>query len=185
MLFGHMRISRSLLEYSRRLLPVVLLWVALLGDQVGANPGLPTNSYDAHIRNLLLAGKVSEALNYVKDLHGRVPAYLNRYAEAFRVDNQKAGQCQEVARAIYSALSKLGSKAEYLAIRANWDHPMFKMADGTEKVMSLNGNHFIVRVEGMVYDAYTGAAGMRLDAYLARIILPPGYKLTTEVVSKP
>ena len=177
--------SRNSPQYSRRLFPVVLLWVALLGGQVGASPGLPTNSYDAHIRNLLLAGKVSEALNYVKDLHGRVPAYLNRYAEAFRVDNQKAGQCQEVARAIHSALSRLGARTEYLALRANWDHPMFKMADGTEKVMSLNGNHFVVRVEGMVYDAYTGAAGMRLDAYLARIILPPGYKLTTEVVSKP
>lgn len=91
----------------------------------------------------------------------------------------------EVARTIHSALSKLGAKAEYLAIRAGWDHPMFKLADGTEKVMSFNGNHFVVRVEGMVYDAYTGTAGMRLDAYLARIILPPGYKITTEVVSKP
>ncbi len=55
--------SRSLLQHSRRLFPVLLLWVALLGGQVAANPGLPTNSYDAHIRNLLLVGKVSEALN--------------------------------------------------------------------------------------------------------------------------
>ncbi len=180
-----MSTSRRQLVRLLHFVQVLALWVALLGGQAGANPSLPTNSYDAHIRNLLLAGKVSEALNYARELHGRVPAYLNRYAETFRLDNQRAGQCQEVARTIHSVLSRLGAKTEYLAIRAGWDHPMFKLSDGTEKVMSLNGNHFVVRVEGMVYDAYTGAAGMRLDAYLARIILPPGYRITTEVVSKP
>jgi hypothetical protein len=92
---------RKLLARLLHFVQVLALWVALVGGLAGANPGLPTNSYDAHIRNLLLAGKVSEALTYAKEYHGRVPAYL------------------------------------------------------------------------------------RLDAYLARIILPPSYKITMEVVSKP
>lgn len=165
-----------------RFIQILTLLLALASGSVRANPAIPTNSYDAHIRNLLLSGKVAEALNYARQHYSRVPDFLNKYAEAFKVDNQKVGQCQDVARAIYTALSRLGTKAEYIAIRVKWDHPLFKLKDGTEKTISFNGNHYAVRVEGVVYDAFTGPEGMKVEEYLSRIILPEGIKITKDAI---
>ena len=151
----------------------------------GANPLLPTSSYDAHIRNLLLAGKVPEALSYAKEQYGRIPSYLQHYAAAFEAANRTVGRCQEVSRAIHGALSKLGGKPEYLTIRSKWDYPVFKMPDGTDQTLSHTGYHVVVRVEHMVYDAYTGSAGMKLTEYLSRIATPQGFRIETAVVSKP
>lgn len=161
---------------------LTLLLLALVSSPARANPLIPTNSYDAHIRNLLLSGKVADALNYARQHYGRVPDFLNKYSEAFKVDNQKVGQCQEVARAIHAALSNLGAKAEYIAIRVKWDHPLFKLKEGAEKTMSFNGNHYAVRVEGVVYDAFTGPEGMKVEEYLSRIILPEGFKITKDMI---
>jgi hypothetical protein len=151
----------------------------------GANPLLPTNSYDAHIRNLLLAGKVPEALSYAREHCGRIPSYLQQYAAAFEAAIRTVGRCQDVARVIHGALSRLGGKPEYLTIRSKWDYPVFKMPDGTDQTLSHTGYHVVVKVEHMVYDAYTGSAGMRLTEYLSRIATPQGFQLETAVVSKP
>jgi hypothetical protein len=164
---------------------ILALGLALAGSQVVANPALPTNSHDAHIRNLLLSGKVADALSFAKEHHGRVPVYLNKYAEAFSVDNQRVGNCQAVARALQAGLSRLGARAEYLAIKSEWDYPVFRLLDGREKTLSHSGYHVVVRVEGMIYDAYTGPTGMKLADYLSRIIVPDGATVFTQVVQKP
>jgi hypothetical protein len=151
----------------------------------GTNPFFPTNSYDAHIRNLLLAGKVSEALGYAKEHYGRIPSYLQQYAGAFAPANMAVGKCQDVARSIHGGLATLGAKPEYVAIRSRWDYPVFKMPDGTDQTLSHTGYHVVVRAGNAVYDAYTGPAGMRFTEYLQRIATPQGFRIETAVVNKP
>ena len=151
----------------------------------GASPLLPANSYDAHIRNLLLAGKISEALSYAKEHYGRIPSYLQQYAGAFAPANQVVGKCQDVARSIHGSLARLGAQPEYVAIRSKWDYPVFKMPDGTEQTLSHTGYHVVVRAGNMVYDAYTGPVGMRLTDYLQRLTTPQGFKVEAAVVTKP
>ena len=162
-----------------------LILLLLANEQVGANPLIPANSYDAHIRNLLLSGKVPDALSYAKEHYGRVPAFLERYAAAFTGENQQVGRCQEVAKTLHAGLSRLGGNAEYLAIKVNWDYLGFRLLDGKEKTISHTGYHVVVRVGDMVYDAYTGTAGMRLSEYLSRLIHPAAASLQVVVVSKP
>jgi hypothetical protein len=151
----------------------------------GANPLFPTNSYDAHIRNLLLAGKISDALSYAKQHYSRVPAYLQQYAAAFDVVNRSVGKCQEVARAIHNGLSRLGSRPEYVAIRSRWDHPVVRMADGKDQTLSHTGYHVVVRVGDTAYDAYTGPVGMKFVDYISRVAVPPGFRIESMVVGTP
>ena len=151
----------------------------------GANPLFPTNSYDAHIRNLLVSGKVAEALGYAKEQYGRVPAWLRSYAAAFDAAKRSAGQCQKVAKAIHGGMTRLGAKPEYVSLRSNWAYMGFKMPDGTEPTITRSGYHVIVRVEQMVYDAYTGPAGMRYADYMGRLLVRPSAKLEISVVSTP
>jgi hypothetical protein len=154
-------------------------------SMTGVNPLFPTNSYEANIRNLLLAGKVADALSYAREHSGRVPAYLRQYAAAFDAANRAVGRCQEVARSIHGALSRLAGKPEYVAIRSKWDHPVFRMMDGTDQTLSHTGYHVVVRVGDKAYDAYTGSMGMKLADYLSRVAVPPGFRIETMVVGKP
>lgn len=151
----------------------------------GANPLFPTNSYDANIRNLLLSGKVAEALGYAKEHYGRVPDWLRSYAAAFDAAKRAVGQCQGVAKAIHEGMTQVGQKPEYLALRANWDFVVFKAGDGKQHTVTHNGYHVVVKAGEKVYDAYTGPAGMKLSDYLARIFIDSGAKLETAVVATP
>ncbi len=151
----------------------------------GSNPLFPTNSYDAHIRNLLLAGKVTEALGYVKEQSGRVPAWLRSYAAAFDAAKRSVGQCQEVAKAIHGALSRLGERPEYLSVRSEWGYISFRMPDGTEQTITRTGYHVAVQVGDRVFDAYTGPVGMKLSDYLSRLSVVSNHSISTSVVNKP
>ena len=151
----------------------------------GVNPLFPTSSYDAHVRNLLLAGKVTEALGYVKDHYGRIPAWLRSYAAAFDAANQAFGRCQHVAKAIHAGFTRLGERPEYVALRTRWDFPVFRMPDGKEKALAETGYHVVVKVGDMVFDAYTGPTGMKFADYLSRLSVPSGHSITTAIVSKP
>ena len=151
----------------------------------GNNPLFPTNTYEAHIRNLLLAGKLSEALSLAKEHYGKVPAFLQRYAAAFDTTNRSAGNCQKVAKSIHEGLAQLGTKAEYIALRSTWDNITIDLPNGTNRALSNNGYHILVKVESMAYDAYTGAAGMKFAEYLSRLHVHAGHAIQTSVASKP
>lgn len=99
--------------------------------------------------------------------------------------NRAVGRCQEVAKNIHAALSRLAGRPEYVAIRSRWDHPVFRMSDGTDQTLSHTGYHVVVRVGDTVYDAYTGPVGMKLADYLSRVAVPPGFRIETMVVGKP
>jgi hypothetical protein len=104
---------------------------------------------------------------------------------AYNVANQAAGRCQQVARFIHTAYSKLGQTPQYVAIRAlgRKDYIAFDMTSGKSPGITYNGYHVIVKAEDMVYDAYTGPAGMKLTEYLPRLHAEMG--VTWKVVSLP
>ncbi len=162
-----------------------LVMPALPSYVAGSNPLLPTNSYDAHIRNLLLSGKVAEALNSAKEHYGRVPEWLRSYAAAFDAAKRAVGQCQEVAKAIHAGMTQMGQQADYLRIRSTWDYVSFQPLAGKEQTITRTGYHVVVKVGDTVFDAYTGPAGMKVTEYLSRLSTLPGHSISTSVVSNP
>lgn len=151
----------------------------------GSNPLLPTHSYDAHIRNLLLSGKVAEALGYAKEHYGRVPAWLRSYAAAFDAAKQAVGQCQDVAKAIHAGMTQMGQKPEYLGIQSTWRYVLYQPPDGKEQTITRTGYHVVVKVGDRVFDAYTGPAGMKVTEYLSRLSTRPNHSISTSVVNSP
>ena len=104
---------------------------------------------------------------------------------AYSAANQAVGKCQQVARIIHTAFTKLGQTPQYVAIRAleKREYIMFDMVSGRSPTVMRNGYHVIVKVEDMVYDAYMGPLGMKLTDYLSRIHAEAG--VAWEVVTTP
>jgi hypothetical protein len=63
------------------------------------------------------------------------------------------------------------------------DYIAFDMTSGKSPGITYNGYHAIVKVEDMVYDAYTGPVGMKLTEYLSRLHAEMG--VDWKVVSSP
>jgi hypothetical protein len=122
---------------------------------------------------------------YEAETGHEAPLWLRNLEVAYGVASQTAGKCQQVARFIHTAFIKLGQKPEYVAIRAleKREYMVFDMPNGKSPGITRNGYHVIVKVEDMVYDAYTGPLGMKLADYLSRVHAEMGFAWT--VVSEP
>ncbi|HEX8704675.1 MAG TPA: hypothetical protein VF815_37935, partial [Myxococcaceae bacterium] len=115
----------------------------------------------------------------------RAPEWLRALQTAFSAKSQEVGKCQEVARILHEAYSKLGKTAEFIAFRAkaNHDYITFDSPGGKVQTLTRTGYHAAVRAGDLIYDAYTGPAGMKLSDYLARLNAIEG--ITWTIVSAP
>ncbi len=115
----------------------------------------------------------------------KAPEWLRALQTAFSAKSQEVGKCQEVARIVHEAYSKLGRAAEFIAFRANanQDYITFDSPGGKIQTLTRSGYHAAVRSGGLIYDAYTGPMGMKLSDYLARLNAIDG--ITWTIVSAP
>ncbi|PTL77110.1 hypothetical protein [Vitiosangium sp. GDMCC 1.1324] len=166
---------------SRMCLAVVLLW-GLASAAYGAPPVrevvatqvMAADTLRGHTLSLLARGEVAEAIDYWVLTTGKeAPSWLLALRTAFDVGKQEAGKCQGVARSIYTAFTQLRGKPELVELRTRSaqevPYIMFKMVNGRDMNLSLNGYHLLVRMNDRAYDAYTGAAGMPWAEYLSRL----------------
>lgn len=175
-----------------------LLWVAAAasGPSQAASPAsaatvvqasvLAADSLHLKLLAYLARGDIAGAIAMYQLQTGQAaPAWLMDLQVAYGVASQAAGKCQQVARILHTAFSKLGQTPQYVAIRAlgKKDYIAFDMMSGKSPGITYNGYHVIVKVEDMVYDAYTGPLGMKLTEYLSRLHAEMG--VTWKVVSSP
>jgi hypothetical protein len=99
------------------------------------------------------------------------PAWLLDLQGAYAVTNQIAGRCQQVARVIHTAFTKLGHVPRYIAFKTKGDEEfmVFELVNGRSAPVTRNGYHAAVRLGDLIYDAYTGSVGMKLTDYLSRL----------------
>jgi hypothetical protein len=99
------------------------------------------------------------------------PAWLMDLQVAYGVANQAAGKCQQVARIIHTAFSKLGQTPQYIAFKTRGDEEfmVFELANGKSAPVTRNAYHVAVKAGDLIYDAYTGPLGMKLSDYLSRL----------------
>ena len=134
----------------------------------------------------LARGDIPGAIAMYEAHTGKVaPAWLMDLQVAYSVANQAAGKCQQVARIISTAFSKLGQTPQYIAFKAKGaeEFMVFELASGKSAPVSRNAYHVAVRVGDLIYDAYTGPLGMKLADYLPRLHARQG--VTWEMVSQP
>jgi hypothetical protein len=163
---------------------VVLLLIGLTGSAHGAPPVRETvaaqvmgaDSLRSHTFSLLARGQVTEAIEYWVLTTGKdAPAWLLAFRTAFDASKQVAGACQGVAQSIHTAFTRLGGKPEFVELRTRIlsaeksSYIAFKMPSGRDMMLSDNGYHVLVRMNGRAYDAYTGASGMPWAEYLGRL----------------
>jgi hypothetical protein len=145
-----------------------------------------TESTRAHILAALARGDVAGAITaYEAHVGQRAPEWLRALQTAFSAKSQEVGRCQEVARILHTAFSNLGKTVEFIAIRANnmRQYMTFDAPDGRGLPVTKNGYHAAVKVGDMIYDAFTGPLGLKVQDYLARLNAPEG--VAWQVVSSP
>jgi hypothetical protein len=115
----------------------------------------------------------------------KAPEWLRALQTAFSAKSQEAGKCQDVARILHQAYSKLGRATEFIAFRANANHDYitFDSPGGKIQTLTHTGYHAAVRSGDLIYDAYTGPIGMKMSEYLARLSALEGISWT--IVSAP
>jgi hypothetical protein len=115
----------------------------------------------------------------------RAPEWLRALQTAYSAKSQEVGRCQDVARIIHEAYSKLGRAPEFIAIRANANHDFitFDSPGGKVQTLTRTGYHVVVRAGDIIHDAYTGPAGMKMSDYLARLNAIDG--ISWKIVSSP
>jgi hypothetical protein len=90
-----------------------------------------------------------------------------------QASRQVAGQCQLVARDIHVAFTRFGGKPQVVELTARKGgqaaYIVFRNDKGRDLMVSDNGYHVVVRIEGFAYDAYTGAQGLPWKVYLDRL----------------
>ena len=156
--------------------------------------GSPPLPGDASIRARLKACLRRGDLNCVVDQYilleniGRVPGWLVAFQNAFAVANQKAGECEKVARTIHEGLTQLGQKPEFLRFTIRGRAMVMGFDEISNGVLlrthqlSTRGYHVAVRLGDKVIDAYTGPAGLPFREYMARLNTSPGSTIAEEVV---
>lgn len=165
----------------------------VLAQTPGAAPSLPARAVPAVLESTrakvlaaLARGDVAGAIAaYEVHVGRRAPEWLRALQTAYSAKSQEVGRCQEVARLIHTAYSKLGQTPEFIAIRADErrQYMSFDMPDGTVRSITKNGYHAVVKVGDIIYDAFTGPLGMKSADYLTRLKAPNG--ITPSVVSSP
>jgi hypothetical protein len=162
---------------------LVVVWlVGLVSPSGGATPVremvaqevLAADSLRTHTLGLLARGQVTEAIDYWVLTTGKeAPAWLLGLKTAFDARQQVAGACQGVARSIHTAFTQLGRKPELVQLRTRSAEEVpfiaFKMPSGRDMMLTDNGYHVLVRMDGRAYDAYTGAMGMSWAEYMSRL----------------
>jgi hypothetical protein len=140
----------------------------------------------AKVLAALARGDVPAAISaYEVHAGSRAPEWLRALQTAFSAKSQEVGKCQEVARILHEAYSKLGKTPEFVAIHANNSRPYlaFDMPAGKVSSLTKNGYHAVVRVGDLIYDAFTGPLGMKQTEYFSRLHAPEGF--TWKVVTSP
>jgi len=165
--------------------------MAPLPSLVLNTPPLPGDeSIRARLKACLLMGDlhcVVDQYLLLKDI-GRVPGWLVAFQNAFAVANQKAGECEKVAKTIHEGLTRLGQRPEFLRITIDGQAKVMGFDEIAQGVLirthqlSTRAYHVAVWFEGRVIDAYTGPAGLSLREYMARLNTSPGSKIVEEVV---
>jgi hypothetical protein len=134
-----------------------------------------TDSEKAHLLSLLLKGDIDAAISYwgVANLGKQTPAWLLALKTSYDASRQVAGQCQPVARDIHAAFTRFGGKPQFVELTARKGgqaaYIVFRNDKGRDLMVSDNGYHMVVRIEGFAYDAYTGAQGLPWKVYLDRL----------------
>ncbi len=154
---------------------VVPLWAhgSVLGIAASHVKGI-TDSARAKVLSRLANGELAEAVRAYEVATGlKAPLWLTGFKAAFSASKQVAGACQEVARTIHSTFTRLGGNPEYVKLltsdRERFPNMIFRLANGKDASVSLNGYHVVVRMNGRAYDAYTGASGLPWKDYMSRL----------------
>ncbi len=161
---------------------VLILLMGFVSTSHGATPVreivatqvMGADSLRTHTLGLLARGQVTEAIDYwVLSTGKEVPAWLLAFKTAFDASKQVAGTCQGVAQSIYTAFTRLGGEPELVELGTQstrkFSYIMFKIPSGRDMMLTDNGYHVLVRMNGRAYDAYTGAAGMPWAEYMSRL----------------
>ncbi|MDC0708610.1 hypothetical protein POL68_09035 [Stigmatella sp. ncwal1] len=133
-----------------------------------------TDSARAKVLSHLASGEWAKAIQAYEVATGlKAPLWLTGFKAIFSASNQLAGSCQGVARSIHSTFTQLGGRPEYVKLltsdRERFPNMIFKLDNGKDANVSLNGFHVVVRMSGRAYDAYTGASGLPWAEYLGRL----------------
>jgi hypothetical protein len=133
-----------------------------------------TDSTRAQVLAHLARGDLAGAVRAYEVATGlQAPLWLTGFKAAFDTSKQVAGACQDVARIIHSTFTRLGGKPEYVKLmtedRQRFPNMVFKLANGQDANVSLNGFHVVVRMKDRAYDAYTGAVGLPWADYMSRL----------------
>ena len=140
----------------------------------------------AKVLAALARGDVPGAIAaYEVHVGSKAPEWLRALQTAYSVKSQEVGKCQEVARVLHEAYSKLGKVPEFIAIQANnaRQYLAFDMPNGKVSYLTKNGYHAAVRVGDLIYDAFTGPLGMKQTEYFTRLKAPEGF--AWKVVTSP
>ncbi len=182
----------------RAVVPWLLLVVGLVSGPVRAAPPASAvtltqssllgiaESTRLKLLSHLAQGDIVGAIAYYEIQTGHpAPVWLRELQVAYSVTNQAAGKCQEVARTLHTAFTKLGQTPQYVALTTDRQKPymIFELANGKDASVSHTGYHVAVRLGDLIYDAYTGPLGMKLSDYLSRLHAQKG--IAWEVVSAP
>jgi hypothetical protein len=199
------RMGRRAIGWNGSVLLVVLLlccqvaWAqgGSLASQVPAlvlsnPPGPQDESIRARLKSCLLLGEmqcVVEQYLLLKDI-GQMPGWLVAFQNAFAVANRRAGECEKVARAIHQGLREFAQHPAFIrfTVRGEYQRLGFDVVENGVLVknlqLSTTGYHVAVKLGDKVIDAYTGLAGLPLQAYMARLSTEPGSRVIQQVVAQ-
>lgn len=171
-------------------LPVMAQVAPAVQGSVTAHVPPGTDSEKAHILSLLVKGDINGAIAYwgAANVGRQTPAWLLTLKMSYEASKQTAGKCQEVARNIHAAFTQLGGKPLFVELRNEMSdgrrlsYMVFRTAGGKDLSLSKNAYHVAVKLEGQVYDAYTGPAGLPWKEYISRIGSPT--RLVVEFVEE-
>ena len=115
------------------------------------------------------------------------PQWLLAFQSAFSVANQKAGPCVQVAKSVFEGFKQLGANPTYVrftttVVRRGDNFMAFDLRAGDPSSaiqISDNALHFVVQVEGKLYDAMTGPMGLTIAEYMKRLNSPGSISMQT------
>ncbi|MDY7231943.1 hypothetical protein [Hyalangium rubrum] len=162
---------------------LLVLCLVVLPSAHASVPGLVvsqvqgiTDSARAKVLAHLARGELVEAIRAYEVATGlKAPLWLSGLKTAFDTSKQVPGACQEVARSLHVAFSRLGGRPEYVELttqvsnRRVYVDIVFRLENGKDARVADAGLHVLVRMNGFAYDAYTGAAGLPWADYLSRL----------------
>ncbi|WP_052518769.1 hypothetical protein [Archangium violaceum] len=168
--------------------PLVLAQVAGVPAQLSQLVLQMPDTLRVRVLAALARGDIAGAIALWELEMGRqAPLWLRALQNAFSTDNQRAGPCIEVAKAIFEGLKRLGAEPSFVRFTAHGSRFLgFEMRagkPGSTIQVSERWMHVVVRVKDRLYDAFTGPAGLPVDEYMKRLVTEPGASITSQTVS--